>query len=659
MIPILLLVDVLALRGGTVHTFVPGAAPAVATVLVENGYVTAVGPDVAVPEGARVVDLAGAHLMPGLIDGYVNFDPDHDVLYVSAGITCVRDVGNELERIVREADRNARERTPGPWIWCAGPVLDGTPPCTSVAARLDSAFDVESKLPRLLEYEAIDYFSFHAHLTEPVWALVLERARAAHKQVWGPLPKGATLAHAIEKGQSGVYQLDAFLPPGERWETVGDEALAAAAKVAGDAHLAVTPTLAAFGKQLVPPPQDAPQLAYLSPFYEATWKQDAAVRGRRVTEESLKGGLAVLEKQLRLVRALHAAGARIVPGSGAPNPWLTPGEALLDELSLLHRAGVSAAECVRLATAGAAEATGMTKRGTIERGKVADFVVTQADPEADLSNLVRPSRVVLRGRVLERAELDDRLARMKLAQAELRAQQARPLPVAPPDLPPGDPVLSGYVETRGLGTRVSAERYAVVRGYDGSLTYCGRMITPGDVTTASTETRLRQTIESGELAEFDLEIVTNGRLYSVHGERTAAKFALTRRMNGEFLDTQHVEGKPMLVDCGSVTALLVMGYHRREGDFGAIFFEDYDPYVGTYKLRLDKGAEHVVRTPTGDLRAMFDATGALLESKREVGVSILQTKSLESRAEDKRGLPMPEDKRAAAGAREKAAGQPK
>ena len=113
-----LLLETIAFVGATVHTFQPapeGAAgvfadPTVATVLVEDGKITAVGPEVEVPEGAREIDLSGLHLVPGLIDDLTSFDAVHDPLYLSAGVTLVRDAGSPTGQMLLEKSRSMRER---------------------------------------------------------------------------------------------------------------------------------------------------------------------------------------------------------------------------------------------------------------------------------------------------------------------------------------------------------------------------------------------------------------------------------------------------------------------------------------------------------------------------------------------------------------------
>ncbi len=58
-----------ALQGATIHTVTQGVIEN-GTIVFENGVITAIGADVQVPAGARVVDVSGKHIYPGLIDAY-------------------------------------------------------------------------------------------------------------------------------------------------------------------------------------------------------------------------------------------------------------------------------------------------------------------------------------------------------------------------------------------------------------------------------------------------------------------------------------------------------------------------------------------------------------------------------------------------------------
>jgi imidazolonepropionase-like amidohydrolase len=57
------------LRGATIHTVTQGTIPN-GTIVLERGKITAIGTNVTVPRGAKIVDLTGKHIYPGLIDAY-------------------------------------------------------------------------------------------------------------------------------------------------------------------------------------------------------------------------------------------------------------------------------------------------------------------------------------------------------------------------------------------------------------------------------------------------------------------------------------------------------------------------------------------------------------------------------------------------------------
>jgi imidazolonepropionase-like amidohydrolase len=100
------------------------------------------------------------------------------------------------------------------------------------------------------------------------------------------------------------------------------------------------------------------------------------------------------------VREFKRAGGLVAAGSDAANQLLAPGVSLHEEMALLVRAGFTPLEAITAATRKGAELLRADSLGQVAPGKVADLVVLDANPEADIRATSRIAWVMLRGRVL-------------------------------------------------------------------------------------------------------------------------------------------------------------------------------------------------------------------------------------------------------------------
>src|SRR5262249_61100418 len=100
----------------------------------------------------------------------------------------------------------------------------------------------------------------------------------------------------------------------------------------------------------------------------------------------------------RIVRALVAAGGRVVAGTDGPNPFVVPGFGLHRELENLVAAGLTPYQALRAATADAAELLGHGGEvGVVAKDARADLLLLDRDPLSDIRNVARIAGVMVRG----------------------------------------------------------------------------------------------------------------------------------------------------------------------------------------------------------------------------------------------------------------------
>lgn len=638
----LLLIQVIALEGGIVHTMQPGVDPAPATVLVEDGVIQAVGADLAVPEDARRIDISGKHLIPGLIDGMANLDPEHDPLHTAAGIVLLRDAGNDLELIVSARMARSQPTAVGPDLFICGSVFDGQPPATTNSVVVRDPAEVDAKLESLISWE-IDYIGTHSGIPKAAWQRLVVAAHDAGLRVWGPQPAAVTLAELAAAGQDGLFFLDPFLPSSP--DGVFTEAeLKGHVSTLLSGNVALTPVLRAYSRYL--DPGDEGRLGLLSPTYEMQWKAESAAREKFYTEEWATGMRRRLESQRRLIKALYEGGVTLVPGSGSPHAWLMPGDGLHDELAEWKLAGIADADLLAAVTSGAARAIGVSKRyGGIAEEMVASLVVVDGDPREDITRLRHPAGVLLRGAWYDGGELASWRASVREYQANVRANLDAEFIVAPPELPEGSAkVLSGTAETRVFGIRTAVEQYAVAKQVDGKLAYAMRRKAPPGIGMPDSETTLLQVIDGNQLASFSLSVTSGGAEYRVEGVRIGGQFRIERRVDGQQIDTNSTSQRPALVDIGSVLPVMILAKHRTPGLMNVLYFEGMDPAISQWNSELRENGLFVVGTPSGALAAGLNADGSLSRCQRQRGNDVERTSSTKTSAFGGPGLALPTDR---------------
>lgn len=427
----------LLIHGGAVFDGT-GRPPFPGDVRVSGERIVAVGPRGSL-DGvtATRVDASGMTVMPGLIDAHIHIarEPEHDgPLYLSAGITSARDTGGSLERL---ADLRTRQRAgswSGPRLLYAGPLIDGEPPVWPRA--MTSVVTTEQEAVEAVDRHAaggVDLLKVYSGVDVTLLRAIVARARRQSLPVTGDLSR-TTASDAITAGIDGLEHASVIygdvVPPELRvamtlfheqgpavWRREWNKGLAAAdphgpearalARRMAQSGVMFDPTLVVLERLARlndPAVTDAPEVALATEAQRGMWKERSLGRERAWGADDHANARSAFDTCIAFVGEAIAAGARILVGSDAPNPYVVPGWSLHRELELLVGAGLDPADALAKATSGNATALGLDDRlGTLAPGKLADIVVIAGDPTRDIRATRNVRHVIQGGAVKEDA----------------------------------------------------------------------------------------------------------------------------------------------------------------------------------------------------------------------------------------------------------------
>jgi len=386
-------------------------------VLVENGRITSAGPraNVKIPHDAKVIDAQGKTLLPGLWDMHAHFEQvEWGPIYLAAGVTTVRDCGNEFEFITSVRDAIAQGRGLGPRLLLAG-FVDGTSPMAIGMARVDNPDQARQWTDRYHDAGFQQMKIYSSVKLEEIKA-VADEAHRLGMTVTGHIPNGINAYQAIEAGQDQInhiqYIADIMHVPlpenasrADRRHAVANldlnspEAQKALAFLK-EHHTVVDPTIALFelfgATTARPPASFEPGISKIP----AALSQVLSDVGP--PNENTELGDKVFKKEVEVVGALHRAGIPIVAGTDQA----VPGHSLHREIELYVQAGFTPMEAIQAATIVPARAMGLDKElGTVEKGKRADLILITGNPLEDIHNTRNVEYVITNGTMYHTAEL--------------------------------------------------------------------------------------------------------------------------------------------------------------------------------------------------------------------------------------------------------------
>jgi imidazolonepropionase-like amidohydrolase len=158
-----------------------------------------------------------------------------------------------------------------------------------------------------------------------------------------------------------------------------------------------------------------PRLKYIPISTKELWDKDYPVP-KDLSAEVIANRKRVWPILVGTVGRMQRAGVRIMAGTDFTVRYVYPGFSLHDELALLVEGGLTPMEALQTATRNPAEYLGMLDAfGTVEKGKTADLVLLEANPLEDIKNTRRIAAVMVGGKLLHKAQLQQILADVEAA----------------------------------------------------------------------------------------------------------------------------------------------------------------------------------------------------------------------------------------------------
>lgn len=354
---------------------------------------------------ARVIDASGQTVIPGLIETHGHprkwYGETLGRIWLSYGITTIRSLGGPPYEALEDREAFASGVRLGPRVFLTGNKFTGSRVHFSGERALETEAQVEMELERarILDYDLIKTY---VRLPDLLQKRVVEYA---HDH--GIAVTSHELYPAASYGADGVEHIGGRSRHGyPTKETVLNHTYRDVIELIAASGMRMTPTVGIRGGFLLkahrdPTLLDDPRFRRLFP----TWIVDST---RSRVERIREADLEVLETRMKAlgqtILAISRSGGRIL--AGTDSPIIPYGISLHTELEHFVDSGLSPFQALQSATIVSAEALGAGRDlGSIEAGKLADMVIIDGDPLADIRNTRKVRWVVKDGEVFDLATL--------------------------------------------------------------------------------------------------------------------------------------------------------------------------------------------------------------------------------------------------------------
>jgi len=376
------LVDVMA---GTIRNDV--------SVLVRNGKIEWVRDDVDVAdvEGTIRIDGNDQYLVPGLTDMHVHTHDDSDyLLQLAFGVTSIREMNGWPWRLQRRQMVEAGKLL-APNMFITSRILNSSD-FGGYAIALDTEEEARSAV-REAARDGYDAIKTHNGLSKDIYMAILDEAHSLGLEVVGHIPVRVKVSEAITAGMHTAEHFKGYIDDSnlkiskEDWLTPSI-----------DSDMYLTPTFYTYREhQRAAAAQEIldESANLVLPHRHLAWQRYAEQEADRLTRLRQT----IRPKSEEIFEALLPHNIKWLAGTDSGGyELMVPGQALIEELEIMERLGLTPLEALRSATSRAAQAMSWSDRtGHIAPGMSADLIILKKNPLETVSNLRTLQAVMIRG----------------------------------------------------------------------------------------------------------------------------------------------------------------------------------------------------------------------------------------------------------------------
>ena len=386
-----------------------GAAPLNDSVILVSGdRITAAGPraKVQVPQGATVVNAAGKTVMPGLVDAHCHLNQPEDIMRkllpiaLNWGVTTIRMTGNDKPEIMQVYDDAKAGKFLSPRVYTAGQGFNLTGPYPGAPTMKPTTPEEARKgvqTHKALRVDFIKLWMSDKGFTPEVVEAIVDEAKKQN------IPVVAHIGNVAQVKQLADLGVTDFMH--EARDGMNPEFIA----YAKSKGLSFTPTLGQGQSRWYY--YEHPEILTMDAKFDGFYARGRAMLNDPARKKEVIGApdfeqvkQRFKENNYPFIKMMSDAGIRVITGTdcGAEASQTTPvGHTTHREVQMFVEAGLTPVNAIRAATLDAARVLERTENptyGSIQAGKIADVVVLNADPTADIMNTIKIDRVMRAGK---------------------------------------------------------------------------------------------------------------------------------------------------------------------------------------------------------------------------------------------------------------------